>query len=94
MQIGRRVVILRTRITSERVDGRLVGYVVTFDDITDFLAAERSGLADVARRIAHEIKNPLTPIALATDRLKKNTGLLIPAKAINLTIICQLFPAG
>ena len=72
MQIGSRVVILRTRVTSERVDGRLVGYVVTFDDITDFLAAERKAAwADVARRIAHEIKNPLTPIALATDRLKK-----------------------
>ena len=72
MQIGSRVVILRTRITSERVDGRLVGYVVTFDDVTDFLAAERKAAwADVARRIAHEIKNPLTPIALATDRLQK-----------------------
>lgn len=72
MQIGSRVVILRTRVTSERVDGRLVGYVVTFDDVTDFLAAERKAAwADVARRIAHEIKNPLTPIALATDRLKK-----------------------
>ena len=72
MQIGSRMVILRTRVTSERVDGRLVGYVVTFDDVTDFLAAERKAAwADVARRIAHEIKNPLTPIALATDRLKK-----------------------
>ena len=72
MQIGRRKVILRTRVTSERVDGRLVGYVVTFDDITDFLSAQRKAAwADVARRIAHEIKNPLTPIALATDRLQK-----------------------
>ena len=72
MQINSRVVVLRTRVTSERVDGRLVGYVVTFDDVTDFLAAERKAAwADVARRIAHEIKNPLTPIALATDRLKK-----------------------
>ena len=72
MQIGRRKVILRTRVTSERVDGRLVGYVVTFDDITDFLSAQRKAAwADVARRIAHEIKNPLTPIALATERLQK-----------------------
>ena len=49
----------------------MVGYVLTFDDITDFLAAQRKAAwADVARRIAHEIK-PLTPIALATDRLMK-----------------------
>jgi len=72
MQIGSRMVILRTRVTSERVDGRLVGFVVTFDDVTDFLSAQRKAAwADVARRIAHEIKNPLTPIALATDRLQK-----------------------
>ena len=72
MQVSRRKVILRTRVTSERVDGRLVGYVVTFDDITDFLSAQRKAAwADVARRIAHEIKNPLTPIALATERLQK-----------------------
>lgn len=72
LQIGRRKVILRTRVTSEQVDGRLVGYVVTFDDITDFLSAQREAAwADVAKRIAHEIKNPLTPIALATERLQK-----------------------
>ena len=42
------------------------GYVVTLDDITDLLSAQRTGAwADVARRIAHEIKNPLTPIQLA-----------------------------
>ena len=68
----KRALTLRVRIVSERVEGRLVGYVLTFDDITDFLAAQRKAAwADVARRIAHEIKNPLTPIALATDRLMK-----------------------
>ena len=93
MQIGSRVVILRTRVTSERVDGRLVGYVVTFDDVTDFLAAERKAAwADVARRIAHEIKNPLTPIALATDRLKKNIVRLKKMTVINLMIICPSSP--
>ena len=68
----KRALTLRVRIVSERVEGRLVGYVLTFDDVTDFLAAQRKAAwADVARRIAHEIKNPLTPIALATDRLMK-----------------------
>ena len=48
------------------------GFVVTFDDITTLLAAQRQATwSDVARRIAHEIKNPLTPILLATERLKK-----------------------
>ncbi|WP_348720906.1 PAS domain-containing sensor histidine kinase [uncultured Candidatus Puniceispirillum sp.] len=61
---------LRTRIASERVDDRIIGYVVTFDDVTDLLTAQRKAAwADIARRIAHEIKNPLTPIQLASDRL-------------------------
>ena len=48
------------------------GYVVTFDDITALQAAQRKAAwADVARRIAHEIKNPLTPIQLSAERLKR-----------------------
>ena len=48
------------------------GYVVTLDDITDLLSAQRTGAwADVARRIAHEIKNPLTPIQLSAERLRR-----------------------
>ena len=44
LQIGGRKVILRTRVTSERVDGRLIGYVVTFDDVTDFVCAKKAAL--------------------------------------------------
>ena len=63
---------LRARIASELVDDRIIGYVVTFDDITDLLTAQRKAAwADIARRIAHEIKNPLTPIQLASDRLRR-----------------------
>ncbi len=48
------------------------GHVVTFDDITDLVGAQRQAAwADVARRIAHEIKNPLTPIQLSAERLKR-----------------------
>lgn len=48
------------------------GYVITLDDITDLLSAQRTGAwADVARRIAHEIKNPLTPIQLSAERLRR-----------------------
>jgi two-component system nitrogen regulation sensor histidine kinase NtrY len=63
---------LQVRITVERFDARIEGFIVTFDDITDLQLAQRSAAwADVARRIAHEIKNPLTPIALSTERLRK-----------------------
>ena len=63
---------MQVRVTVEQVDGRIEGFIVTFDDITDLLVAQRSAAwADVARRIAHEIKNPLTPITLAADRLRK-----------------------
>jgi two-component system nitrogen regulation sensor histidine kinase NtrY len=52
--------------------GRASGFVVTFDDITELQAAQRKAAwADVARRIAHEIKNPLTPIQLSAERLKR-----------------------
>ena len=68
---GRRLT-LRARIATEMVDGSVIGYVVTFDDITDLQAAQRKAAwSDIARRIAHEIKNPLTPIQLASDRLRR-----------------------
>ncbi|MEN3950593.1 PAS domain-containing sensor histidine kinase [Iodidimonas sp. SYSU 1G8] len=63
---------LLVRISSERVGGEIAGFVVTFDDITELVAAQRTAAwADVARRIAHEIKNPLTPIQLSAERLKR-----------------------
>ena len=68
---GRRRTLL-VRIATESRAGTLDGYVVTFDDITELQAAQRTAAwADVARRIAHEIKNPLTPIQLSAERLKK-----------------------
>ena len=53
-------------------DKKLKGYVVAFDDITSLVSAQRSAAwGDVARRIAHEIKNPLTPIQLSAERIVK-----------------------
>jgi len=61
---------LLVRVTTETVARRIVGYVVTFEDVSDLLDAQRKAAwSDVARRIAHEIKNPLTPIQLAAERL-------------------------
>lgn len=64
---------LMVRVFAERqADNAIGGYVVTFDDLTEQLADQRTAAwADVARRIAHEIKNPLTPIQLSAERLKR-----------------------
>jgi two-component system nitrogen regulation sensor histidine kinase NtrY len=62
---------LIARIAAETEQGR-GGFVVTFDDVTELVSAQRKAAwADVARRIAHEIKNPLTPIQLSAERLKR-----------------------
>jgi two-component system, NtrC family, nitrogen regulation sensor histidine kinase NtrY len=53
-------------------DGAVEGYVVAFDDVTDLVSAQRmAAWGDVARRIAHEIKNPLTPIQLSAERIRR-----------------------
>lgn len=70
------------RVTREQpgedAKGAHQGAVVTFDDITDLVSAQRtSAWADVARRIAHEIKNPLTPIILSAERLRRKYGRVI-----------------
>ena len=63
---------LLARIGAEALAGRVAGFVLTFDDITELQSAQRKAAwADVARRIAHEIKNPLTPIQLSAERLKR-----------------------
>jgi two-component system, NtrC family, nitrogen regulation sensor histidine kinase NtrY len=60
------------RVTREQAGGEDDGSVVTFDDITELVSAQRaSAWGDVARRIAHEIKNPLTPIQLSAERIKR-----------------------
>lgn len=66
---------LIVRLAAEKAGDDTQGYVVTFDDITELLSAQRKAAwADVARRIAHEIKNPLTPIQLSAERLKRRYG--------------------
>jgi len=69
---------LSVRVTSEQSSESEHGYVITLDDITELVAAQRtSAWADVARRIAHEIKNPLTPIQLSAERLRRKYGKAI-----------------
>ena len=69
---------LSVRVTTEQSADTHAGYVVTLDDITDLVTAQRtSAWADIARRIAHEIKNPLTPIQLSAERLKRKYAKVI-----------------
>jgi two-component system nitrogen regulation sensor histidine kinase NtrY len=66
---------LTVRVTTEQSPDSERGYVITLDDITELVAAQRtSAWADIARRIAHEIKNPLTPIQLSAERLRRKYG--------------------
>jgi two-component system nitrogen regulation sensor histidine kinase NtrY len=80
---------LSVRVTTEQSGDPEHGYVVTLDDITELVDAQRtSAWADVARRIAHEIKNPLTPIQLSAERLRRKYGKSItddPAVFIQCT---------
>lgn len=66
---------LSVRVTSEHTDPLRSGFVITFDDMTNLVSAQRSAAwGDVARRIAHEIKNPLTPIQLSAERIRRKYG--------------------
>ncbi|MGZ8389253.1 MAG: ATP-binding protein [Rhodoplanes sp.] len=66
------------RVTTEQATAPEHGYVFTLDDITELVAAQRtSAWADIARRIAHEIKNPLTPIQLSAERLRRKYGRVL-----------------
>ncbi|WP_353620672.1 sensor histidine kinase NtrY-like [Paracoccus sediminicola] len=70
-----------------RADGGLEGYVVAFDDVTDLVSAQRmAAWGDVARRVAHEIKNPLTPIQLSAERLRRKFTRIAPEGAERETV--------
>jgi len=69
---GEKSITLHVRVTVEMLETEIEGFIVTFDDITQLVSAQRNvAWADVARRVAHEIKNPLTPIQLSAERIKR-----------------------
>ncbi|MCV2870006.1 PAS domain-containing sensor histidine kinase [Defluviimonas sp. WL0002] len=75
---GRLESLLVRMATRRNAEGRLEGYVVAFDDVTDLVSAQRmAAWGDVARRIAHEIKNPLTPIQLSAERIRRKFSRLV-----------------
>ncbi len=70
------------RMGTMNEDKKLKGYVVAIDDVTNLVSAQRSAAwGDVARRIAHEIKNPLTPIQLSAERIRKKFSPLLGDKS-------------
>jgi two-component system nitrogen regulation sensor histidine kinase NtrY len=75
---------LSVRVSAEQTSHSRDSYIITLDDITDLVSAQRtSAWADVARRIAHEIKNPLTPIQLSAERIRRKFGkVIVDDKAI------------
>jgi two-component system nitrogen regulation sensor histidine kinase NtrY len=76
----------RLRVRASRSEG---GIVLTFDDITRLVAAQRNAAwRDVARRIAHEIKNPLTPIQLSAERLRKKYRKSVPENDVEVFDRC------
>ncbi|OYW13264.1 MAG: hypothetical protein B7X02_02560, partial [Rhodospirillales bacterium 12-54-5] len=76
---------LHVQVVVERFNQAIEGFIVTFDDITQLVAAQRSAAwADVARRVAHEIKNPLTPITLSAERIRKKfSDVIVPEEKEN-----------
>ncbi|MEG6509685.1 PAS domain-containing sensor histidine kinase [Methyloligella sp. 2.7D] len=75
LRVGDQERYFAVRVTSKGAGKTMEGYVVTFDDITELVSAQRStAWADIARRIAHEIKNPLTPIQLSAERIRRKYG--------------------
>ncbi len=76
--------ILISRIVKQINENQVIGYVLTFEDITDLIQAQKLvAWSDVARKIAHEIKNPLTPIRLGAERIVNSTLIQSDNKLLN-----------
>ena len=78
---GRLETLLVRMAERRRSDAQLEGYVVAFDDVSELVSAQRmAAWGDVARRIAHEIKNPLTPIQLSSERIDRKFSRKLDAE--------------
>ena len=75
---------------SSRTGRQRAGYVVVLEDLTDLLRAQKqTAWREVARRIAHEIKNPLTPLSLSAERIRRHLERATPPDATSLRVIRQ-----
>jgi len=75
-------------VASLEHDGRRLGYVLVFEDLSDLLRAQKQAAwREVARRVAHEIKNPLTPIAISAERIRRHLERGAPPDAASLEVL-------
>ncbi len=75
-------------VASVKIQGQPPGYVMVFEDFTDLLRAQKQAAwQEVARRVAHEIKNPLTPIALSAERIRRHLDRGSPPDDSSLAVI-------
>src|SRR4029077_13182634 len=75
-------------VATLRHEGNSLGYVLVFEDLSDLLKAQRQAAwREVARRVAHEIKNPLTPIALSAERIRRHLDRGTPLDANSISVL-------
>lgn len=75
-------------VASLRIERQRLGYVLVFEDFTELLRAQKqSAWREVARRVAHEIKNPLTPIALSAERIRRHLERGVPPDDSSLAVM-------
>src|SRR5580700_8715417 len=88
MQLPRVSLNVAVTVATLRHQAERSGYVVVFEDLSDLLKAQKQAAwREVARRVAHEIKNPLTPIALSAERIRRHLGKGTPPDAASLEVI-------
>jgi two-component system nitrogen regulation sensor histidine kinase NtrY len=88
MQLPRTSLNVAVTVATLRHHGEGSGYVVVFEDLSDLLKAQKQAAwREVARRVAHEIKNPLTPIALSAERIQRHLDRATPTDPASLGVV-------
>jgi two-component system nitrogen regulation sensor histidine kinase NtrY len=88
MSLQRTSVNVAVTVATLRHQGERSGYVIVFEDLSDLLKAQKQAAwREVARRVAHEIKNPLTPIALSAERIRRHLERATPAEPASLDVV-------
>jgi two-component system, NtrC family, nitrogen regulation sensor histidine kinase NtrY len=88
MQLQRTALNVAVTVATLRHQNDRSGYVIVFEDLSDLLKAQKQAAwREVARRVAHEIKNPLTPIALSAERIQRHLERAMPPDKASLDIV-------
>lgn len=88
LQSGSEKLYVAVTVASLRVERQRLGYVMVFEDFTELLRAQKQAAwREVARRVAHEIKNPLTPIALSAERIRRHLERGVPPDASSVAVM-------